>query len=52
MMAQKNGGSDETGRVLVVDDTPANVRLLSGILKVAGYDVVTASSACTRSDVS
>jgi signal transduction histidine kinase len=27
-----------------VDDTPANVRLLSGILKVAGYDVVMASS--------
>jgi CheY-like chemotaxis protein len=31
-------------RVLVVDDTPANVRLLSGILKVAGYEVVMASS--------
>ena len=30
------------GCVLVVDDMPANVRLLSGILKVAGYDVVTA----------
>ena len=31
-----------SGRVLVVDDIPANVRLLSGILKVAGYEVVTA----------
>ena len=30
------------GRVLVVDDLPANVRLLAGILKVAGYEVVTA----------
>jgi len=30
------------GRVLVVDDMPANVRLLSGILKIAGYEVVTA----------
>lgn len=30
------------GCVLVVDDTPANVRLLSGILKIAGYEVVTA----------
>ena len=25
------------GRVLVVDDTPANVRLLAGILCLAGY---------------
>lgn len=32
-----------SGRVLVVDDIAANVRLLSGILKVAGYEVVTAS---------
>ena len=31
-----------SGRVLVVDDIPANARLLSGILKVAGYEVVTA----------
>jgi len=34
--------SQYCGRVLVVDDIPANVRLLSGILKVAGYEVVTA----------
>ena len=32
------------GRILVVDDMPVNVRLLAGILKLAGYDVVTASS--------
>ncbi|HVF10639.1 MAG TPA: response regulator [Abditibacteriaceae bacterium] len=32
------------GRILVVDDLPANVRLLAGILKVAGYEVVTATS--------
>lgn len=31
-------------RVLVVDDLPANLRLLEGILKVAGYEVVTATS--------
>lgn len=30
------------GRILVVDDLPANVRLLEGILKVAGYEVETA----------
>jgi two-component system, sensor histidine kinase and response regulator len=28
------------GHVLIVDDLPANVRLLSGILKVAGFSVV------------
>jgi signal transduction histidine kinase len=43
------GGADETtdspgGCVLVVDDMPANVRLLSGILKIAGYEVVTAAN--------
>ena len=32
------------GRVLVVDDIAANVRLLAGILKVADYDVLTAES--------
>lgn len=32
------------GRVLIVDDVPANVRLLSGILRVEGFDVVTAGS--------
>lgn len=33
-----------TGRVLIVDDLAANVRLLSGILKIAGFEVATASS--------
>ena len=32
------------GRVLVVDDVPANVRLLAGILKIEGFDIVTAQS--------
>ena len=32
------------GRILVVDDIAANVRLLAGILKVADYDVLTAES--------
>ena len=32
------------GRILVVDDMPVNVRLLASILKLAGYEVVTASS--------
>ncbi len=33
-----------SGRVLVVDDVPANVRLLAGILKIEGFDIVTAQS--------
>lgn len=32
------------GRILVVDDMAVNVRLLTGILKLSGYEVVTASS--------
>jgi signal transduction histidine kinase len=35
---------NSSGRILIVDDLPANLRLLEGILKVAGYEVVTASS--------
>ena len=35
---------ESQGCVLVVDDIPANVRLLAGILKVAGFGVVTAQS--------
>ncbi|MFA7383628.1 MAG: response regulator [Desulfurivibrionaceae bacterium] len=31
-------------RILVVDDTPANVKLLSGLLTYNGYEVVTAAS--------
>ena len=33
-----------SARILVVDDTPANVRLLATILAAAGYGVVTAGS--------
>ncbi|HEY0076638.1 MAG TPA: response regulator [Abditibacteriaceae bacterium] len=32
------------GRILIVDDTPLNVRLLSSILEIEGYSVVTASN--------
>jgi len=32
------------GRILVVDDMAVNARLLTGILKLGGYEVVTASS--------
>ncbi|MDF2440870.1 MAG: two-component system, sensor histidine kinase and response regulator [Abditibacteriota bacterium] len=32
------------GRILVVDDVMANVRLLSGILRVEGFDVIMANS--------
>ena len=39
-----NHSSAETARVLVVDDQPANVRLLEAILMPRGYDVRTASS--------
>ncbi|PQV63762.1 His Kinase A (phospho-acceptor) domain-containing protein [Abditibacterium utsteinense] len=36
--------SGETpGRVLVVDDTAANIRLLAAILKIEGFDVLTAN---------
>lgn len=40
-------GADSTGprtRVLVVDDRPANVRLLEAILTAEGYDVTSAAS--------
>jgi adenylate cyclase len=33
-----------TGRILVVDDTPANVRLLEAVLSSAGHEVVAAAS--------
>jgi DNA-binding response OmpR family regulator len=35
---------DGAGRILVVDDTPANVRLLEAVLVARGYDVLTATS--------
>ena len=34
----------EKARILVVDDTPANVRLLEQVLLLAGFEVVTAAS--------
>jgi len=34
----------DTPRILVVDDTPANVKLLEQILLASGYEVVTAAS--------
>ncbi|HEX6394431.1 MAG TPA: response regulator [Acidimicrobiales bacterium] len=38
------GGGEAAGVVLVVDDTPASVRLLCGILESQGYRVVEAAS--------
>jgi adenylate cyclase len=35
--------SDHTGRILVVDDVPENVRLLEAVLTADGYDVVSAT---------
>jgi class 3 adenylate cyclase/CheY-like chemotaxis protein len=40
----KPAASDRPSRILVVDDTPQNVRLLEAILIPRGYSVVTASS--------
>ncbi len=36
--------AEEAGRVLVVDDHPANVRLLEDLLRYHGYDVASAAS--------
>ena len=38
-------------RVLVVDDTPANVRLLDAVLRPRGFDIVTAASGQEALDV-
>jgi len=38
------GGGEAAGVILVVDDTPASVRLLSGILESHGHKVVEAAS--------
>ena len=43
-MSANTSQTESAGVVFVVDDVAANVRLLAGILKVADYDVVTASS--------
>jgi two-component system sensor histidine kinase/response regulator len=34
----------ETGRILVVDDTPANIKLLDAVLGSQGYTVMPAAS--------
>lgn len=39
-----SSAAEAVARVLVVDDMPANLRLMAGILKVAGYEVETAAS--------
>ncbi|HEX8552344.1 MAG TPA: response regulator [Abditibacteriaceae bacterium] len=36
--------SGSPGRILLIDDTPANVRLLSSILRLEGFEIVTAHS--------
>ncbi len=37
--------------ILVVDDTPANLKLLTTVLRAAGYTVVTATSVVEARDV-
>jgi signal transduction histidine kinase len=44
MSAESGVADNAQGRVLVVDDVPVNVRLLTAILKVEGYEVITAGS--------
>jgi CheY-like chemotaxis protein/two-component sensor histidine kinase len=46
-----NSPVQSAGRILVVDDVAANVRLLAGILKVADYDVVSADSGPQALDI-
>lgn len=43
-MSPENSESSSMGRILVVDDTPLNVRLLTSILEIEGYNVVTATN--------
>lgn len=43
--------STPNGLVLVVDDVPANVRLLAGILKVEGFEVASATSGAEALEV-
>jgi two-component system sensor histidine kinase/response regulator len=38
--SEEHRGEEHPGRILVVDDTAANVRLLAGILKIEGFEVV------------
>ena len=32
-------------KILIVDDAPANIRLLAGVLEPRGYEIVTAANA-------
>jgi two-component system, sensor histidine kinase and response regulator len=41
---ERADAENAAGTVLIVDDTPANVRLLAGILCIAGYEVHTAAN--------
>jgi two-component system sensor histidine kinase/response regulator len=41
---QPEDSGETAGRVLIVDDVPANVRLLAGILKIEGFDTLMANS--------
>src|SRR5215208_1302090 len=36
--------TDDTARILVVDDTPQNIRLLDAVLSPRGYTVIPAAS--------
>lgn len=44
MLLEPSSQSATLGRILIVDDTPLNVRLLSSILEIEGYSVVTATN--------
>ena len=43
-LSNLSASSAPLGRVLIVDDTPLNVRLLTSILEIEGYSVVTATN--------
>ena len=42
--SSSSSSSASLGRVLIVDDTPLNVRLLQSILEIEGYSVITATN--------
>ncbi len=59
-VAAQKGGDDATeselesdlpGRILVVDDTAANIRLLAAILKIEGFEVFTAQSGAAALEI-
>lgn len=43
-MSETNAATETPARILVVDDMPANVRLLEAVLEPAGFSVTSASS--------